>query len=305
MQHQWETFLADNKGMIFEKYIEAILPKLAGVLLYHFYSSDSFAEYSSFCDEEAQSAESFRSVTSYYHHEQFTLYYVKKNLSEESTLDEWLSLHHFVEHNGEGDWNLPNTWNDTLLEWLSELRDYRALGEILDSLVDPSIKEFFHRLNRPHDNNDKNIWQQVYLNDLDEAELSFFMSELELSVLPEFISKLTFKTLKDSYSWFYLSYRSAMEKKNLANMRDHTAREKLRDETLKNGMKLIPEFRRRLATQCGLIVPQLRFAKDIEFWPHLKMILETFSSKERTAIIFASDCSLSVKQDYLHHPSLH
>lgn len=303
MLDQWKTFLLTNQNAIIEAYSDAFLPRLAGLILYHVHHSESFYEIDQreFNESATQSDEesSLRSVSTHRHGEMNFYFYTRRLVNPLDLVSSWFKLHQFEEHLGKGDWNLPCTWNDLVLDWVQMNRDFEVMDTILDPIVPPALlkafaKDFVLNKTLPHEN----LWYHLCLNDSDNGRFAEFIMLMETSVL-EKIARFTIGALDEAYPWFYRSHKTAVEKQayqmqiRAAKMKEHEM------NTRALAMKLLPEFHKRLRANFDIIVPQLRFAKDLDIWPILLQTLKTFSPQEQAAILFVSNCSKGIREELI------
>jgi hypothetical protein len=306
MLAQWKETLESNESLIIEAYSEVMFPRLAGFILYHVHHSDSYLEVDDISLQEyfpvGDESMSLRSISAHRHGHMRVYYYQGCQVDLADMVSTWWELYQFESHTGRGDWNLPCTWQDIVEEWVQSKRDFEVLGSILEGCVEPGIVEAFAQEWKSDPWPDsKNLWEYVYLTECDDSQLTYLVWHLEDHLLAKAASCVLWE-LEERYAWFYRSHKAMMLKK----MRDEAERLRQFEEQQKINrqlaMKVLPEFHKRLSRNYGLIVPQLRFAKDLEIWPQLRQTLETFSPPERCAIIFVSQCSNSVRAEFAKLP---
>lgn len=307
MLERWKSFLDENKSYITQQYLEVVLPQIFGIMLYHFFHSKSYSETEQFDYDNAINAEDFKSITTYYHHEPITFYYAQQSLTMDTKLTDWLQLTQFETHDDLDDGNISNSWGDKLREWLTTKCTVSVLTDILEKTVNQDIKSFFleecRRADKHFNDEQRNVWQEIYHLEIDRGELVYLAWHIEAAVFESF-QDMTVKEAHDSYLWFYHRYKASVEKAKREQALQQQKRQQQQEIARHKGMQLLPEFRRRLIVDYGLIVPNVRFYKNIEIWSQLKDTLDTFSVVERAAIIFVSDCSNSVRMDYLRGSGL-
>lgn len=294
MLMQWKSFLKKHHKVIIDEYRKNMLPKLAGVILYHAYHSESYEQ----VDEAGLSEEihGVRSISSYTHKDMSVFYYARRLIGRQQGLSSWFNLYQFETHTRE--WQHPCTWEQFFQDWIETHRDFVLLGMIIDRLIEPTISDWFeHNFQCDTWKEGQNRWHNAYLREWDDSHMTYLVWNLDQSLYGG-TEDYTLGVLEQEYGWFYHAHRAKMDRQAHEN---ELARKKIREQHEHNrrlAMQLLQEFHRRLRKNCRLIVPQLQFAKDLEIWPYLKETLGTFLPSERAAIISVSPCSNSIKREY-------
>ncbi|MEO5971130.1 MAG: hypothetical protein ABIQ95_14470 [Bdellovibrionia bacterium] len=314
----WKNFISQSRSEILQEIDLRILPLLAGEIVHNAIDKESweavsFLEYESeICSVPAWfngtaevEGNIFRCITTYSRNytREFQHYFRKKDTSLETLLEEFFELYQFDKHTGMGNWNLPCTWLDMFEIMVNDCSPWEHLSHYLDKNCPQQVIEYFVlRMKEDDCYQNENLWQYLYSSEDDDSVLGEFFIEV-VKYLLRTLESHTVGSLKERYRLNYKSHQKAEEEKQRKYQDEQHQKEKLSQELKAFGHSLIPEFNERLSKRVTLIKPELLyFAKDQKIWPELKLTLNSFSEKERAAIVYVSKVSNSVALQYPSDP---
>lgn len=229
MWERFRRFLDNNQELLKERYVQKMLPTLAGAIMYFAKERKSYSERPQLDFAERKNMGDVRMISIFRHNDFYDYVYVQEEITKDTPSSIFLSLFQFDFSSPDFPSELPITWDSYLTQWLVEKFNFVWLLENIEELWSLHEGEpfFDHLCNTLNQHGSimtlenscsslhlSNILEMLYREESDDGYIYLLIDSLHRDLL-EKISSLALKDLHEHYEWYFWRFKADIRKASM------------------------------------------------------------------------------------------